>query len=136
MSFGLRDELLRFYSDTPLSFGSYPGDTEVAVNLNGIDLGGSAATGSARNSASAQNAPASSQDAKQQSHGEVSITSTASLLARLQQSLGGTPAFDQAKVDAISKALADGKYSVNPGKIAHGLTQIEQALGRLNRQGG
>ncbi len=103
----------------------------MSVNLSGIDLGGSTAAGSTRKTSSAQSAAATSQDTTQQPHGEVSITSTASLLAHLQQSLAGKPAIDQARVDAISKALADGKYRVNPDRIAHGLVQTEQALGLL-----
>ena len=103
----------------------------MAVNLNGIDLNSSTAAGSARRSSSTQNSPASSQDGTQQSQGEVSITSTASLLAHLEQSLAGKPAVDQQRVDAISKALAEGKYRVNPEKIAQGLIQAERALGSL-----
>jgi negative regulator of flagellin synthesis FlgM len=103
----------------------------VAVNLNGIDLGGSAATGSTRQTPGPQASTAGSQESKQSAGGEVSITSTASLLARLQQSLGGKPSFDQARVDAISKALADGTYIVNPDKVAHGLAQMDHALGAL-----
>lgn len=103
----------------------------MAVNLNGIDLGGSLAAGSTRKTHGVQSSPAGSQDSKSPAGGEVSITSTASLLARLQQSLGGKPAFDQSRVDAIRKALAEGKYIVNPDKVAHGLTQMEHALGPL-----
>ena len=32
--------------------------------------------------------------------------------------LGGTPDFDSAKVDAIRQAIRDGKFSVNAGAIA------------------
>jgi negative regulator of flagellin synthesis FlgM len=102
----------------------------VAVNLNGIDLSGAAAS-SAHKTSSSHSAPTSSQDATQQTDSDVSITSTASLLAHLQQTLASKPAVDQSRVDAISKALANGTYSVNAGKIAHGLIQSERALGEL-----
>ena len=103
----------------------------MAVNLNGIDLSGTAAS-SAPKASSKQSAPASSQDAtQQQPQSEVSITSTASLLAHLQQTLAARPAVDQNRVDAISKALAAGTYSVNPDKIANGLINSERALGKL-----
>ena len=104
----------------------------MAVNLNGIGLSGAAASSSRK--ASPAQGPATgsqSQDATQQPQSEVSITSTASLLSQLQQSLAAKPAVDQSRVDAISKALADGTYSVNPGKIADGLIQTERALGQL-----
>ena len=103
----------------------------MAVNLNGIDLSSSTAAGSARKTPSAHNSTTSSQDAAQQPQGEVTITSTASLLAHLQRSLAGKPPVDQRRVDAISKALAEGKYHVNPDKIAQGLIQSERALGSL-----
>jgi negative regulator of flagellin synthesis FlgM len=104
----------------------------VAVNLNGIDLGGAAAS-SAHKASSAQSTATSAQEATQQPQSEVSITSTASLLAQLQQSLAGKPAVDQNRVDAVSKALAAGTYKVNPDKIANGLIDSERALGKLNR---
>jgi negative regulator of flagellin synthesis FlgM len=102
----------------------------VAINLNGIDLSGTAAS-SAHKASPTQSTPASSQDTTQQPQSEVSITSTASLLAHLQKSLAGTPAVDQNRVDAVSKALAAGTYSVNPDKIARGLITTERALGKL-----
>ena len=109
-----------------------PGEPNVAVNLNGIDLSGTAAS-SAHKAPSNQSTPASSQDATQQPQAEVSITSTASLLSHLQQTLAAKPAVDQNRVDAISKALAAGTYSVNPDKIANGLIHTERALGKLEK---
>jgi flagellar biosynthesis anti-sigma factor FlgM len=71
------------------------------------------------------------QDATQQHQTQVSITSTASLLARLQQALAAGPAVDQGRVDAISRALAAGTYRVDGDNIARGLIQAERALGQL-----
>ena len=104
----------------------------MAVNLNGLDLSGAAAS-SAPKASSAKTTATNAQDAAQQPQSEVSITSTASLLARLQQSLTAKPAVDQNRVNAVSKALAAGTYKVNPDKIAHGLIDSERALGKLNR---
>ena len=100
------------------------------VNLNGIDLTGGAAVGSARKASAAQPTSADSNDSTPQ-QGEVSITSTASLLANVQQSLSALPAIDQNRVDAISKALAAGTYRVDPDKIAGGLIQSERDLAQL-----
>ena len=102
----------------------------MGVNLNGIDLSSTAAS-SSRKASAPQSATTRSQDVTEQSQSEVSITSTASLLAHLQQSLAAKPAVDQNRVDAISKALAAGTYSVNPDKIANGLIHAERALGQL-----
>jgi negative regulator of flagellin synthesis FlgM len=103
----------------------------VAVNLNGIDLSGAAAS-SAQRASSTQTAATGDQDAPQQPQSEVSITSTATLLAHLQQSLAAKPAVDQNRVDAVSKALAAGTYKVSPERIAQGLIATERALGKLS----
>jgi flagellar biosynthesis anti-sigma factor FlgM len=79
-----------------------------------------------------QNTSLGSQDATQQKQTEVSITSTASLLARLQQALAASSAADHGRVDAISRALAAGSYRINSDNIAHGLIQTERALGQLS----
>ena len=102
----------------------------MAVNLNGIDLSSTAAS-SAHKASATQSTTTSSPDATEQPHSEVSITSTAALLAHLQRSLAAKPAVDQSRVDTISKALAAGTYSVNPDKIASGLIHAERALGQL-----
>ena len=100
------------------------------VNLNGIDIGAAAASG-ARKTSPTQSSAHGVQDAAQQPESDVSITSTASLLAHLQQSLAANSSVDQSRVDSISKALADGTYNVNSQKIAHGLIHVERALGQL-----
>jgi flagellar biosynthesis anti-sigma factor FlgM len=103
----------------------------MAVNMSGLDLGGALAS-SANKAPAAPSTSLSSQDATQQKQTEVSITSTASLLARLQQALAASSAADHGRVDAISKALAAGSYRINSDNIAHGLIQTERALGQLS----
>lgn len=104
----------------------------MAVNLTGLDLSGTPAS-STHKTASTPNASTgtTAQDATQQPQKEVSVSSTASLLSRLQRSLGSSPAFDQHRVDSISKALASGTYKVDSNQIAHGLINSERALGQL-----
>lgn len=112
----------------------------MAINLNGIDLSAGAATSAQKSASSAQSTSAQSaatssaaDAAAQKPQSEVNITSTAALLARIQQTLGAQPAVDQSRVDAISKALAGGTYKVDPDRIANGLLSTEQALGKLQR---
>jgi flagellar biosynthesis anti-sigma factor FlgM len=102
----------------------------MAVNLNGLGLSGTPAS-SARTASTTQSASTNLQDATQQHQTQISITSTASLLARLQQALAANPAVDQGRVDAISRALAAGTYRVDGDNIARGLIQAERALGQL-----
>lgn len=113
----------------PLPDHTKPGEPSVAVNLSGIDLG--APLGAAPKTTSQQSTSAQVQDATQPHAAEVSITSTASLLAHLEQSLAGKPAVDQKRVEAIAKSLEDGSYRVQPEKIARGLIHSEQTLSRL-----
>jgi len=106
----------------------------VAVNLTGIDLGGTAAGSTHKTSSSTSTSNPSSnttQDATQEPQKEVRITSTASLLSHLQRSLAARPAVDQSRVDSISNALANGTYKVDSHKIASGLIDSERALSKL-----
>jgi negative regulator of flagellin synthesis FlgM len=104
----------------------------VAVNLNGIDLSGTTASSTHKASAPQSTLTATADDAPQQPQSDVSITSTASLLAHLQRSLATRPAVDQSRVDAVSKAISSGTYKIDPDKIAHGLISSERALGKLS----
>ena len=102
------------------------------VNLNGIDLSGASMAPSRKTTAThgpaASQSDASSQDGQ---GGEVSITSTAALMANIEQSLGAKPAFDESRVAALRQAIADGSYQVQPGRIAGALLHTEQALSPL-----
>jgi negative regulator of flagellin synthesis FlgM len=126
----IREDILKSAGPVSIPGGTKPGEPDVAVNLSGIDLSAGTTT-SAQKTTSTQSAAATSQEASQKPQSEVSITSTAALLARLQQTLAAKPAIDQSRVAAISKAIADGTYSVNPDKIANGLISTEHALGKL-----
>jgi negative regulator of flagellin synthesis FlgM len=110
----------------------------MAVKLNGIDLTGGAPLGSTRRSqptasgsvVSGSSAPESADSPAP----DVNITSTAELLARVQQALSSRPAVDQGRIEAISRALAEGTYRVDPERIASGLMQAERDLGTLARE--
>ena len=102
----------------------------MALNLNGIGLDSTAVSSTYKTLSTAGTSTESS-EATQQAGSEVSITSTASMLARLQQALAAQSPVDQKRVDAISKALAAGTYGVHADKIAEHLIHTELTLGRL-----
>lgn len=102
----------------------------MAISLNGIDLGSSTAASSTRSAAPTGSSAKDTANA-QQPESDVSITSTAALLARLQQSLATQSPVDLKRVDSISKALAAGTYTIHPDKIANGLIHIERSLAQL-----
>jgi negative regulator of flagellin synthesis FlgM len=58
--------------------------------------------------------------------GEVAITSTAQLMASLEQQLAGTPDIDQSRVDSISQALSNGSYQVDARRVADGLQAAQK----------
>jgi negative regulator of flagellin synthesis FlgM len=102
----------------------------MAINLNGLDLSGAPAS-SARSASATQSNTTGTQVATQQSGPEVTITSTAALLARLQEALAAKPAIDWGTVAATAKAIEAGTYKVNADKVASGLIDNERALGQL-----
>ena len=59
---------------------------------------------------------------------DVHITGTAARLAALEQALLDLPAIDEARVAEIRFAIEEGRYTVNPDRIADQLLQLEQAL--------
>lgn len=104
----------------------------MAVKLNGIDLTGGAPLGGTRKSQPVAPGSATPESAASETAApNVNITSTAELLARVQQSLSSRPAVDQSRVEAISRALAEGSYRVDAERIAAGLMQAERDLGKL-----
>ena len=113
---------------------------------NSIDsyLGNSAASTATGNSAtsvatnrslktSASSTPAATTDASTTAEitQKVKISSTAAKLASLGAQLSAAPAIDQAKVAQISKALANGTYTISADKIASGLMQSDQTLAQI-----
>ena len=62
---------------------------------------------------------------------KVKISTTASKLASIGSTLSQQPAIDQAKVAQISKALANGTYTISADKIASGLMQSDHALAQI-----
>ncbi|HEY4068038.1 MAG TPA: flagellar biosynthesis anti-sigma factor FlgM [Burkholderiaceae bacterium] len=59
-------------------------------------------------------APASAIPETADPSAKIQLSSTASTLL----ASGATPEFDAAKVDRISKSIANGSFSINPGAIA------------------
>jgi negative regulator of flagellin synthesis FlgM len=104
----------------------------MAIDLKNIDLAGTASSSTRKANTAPAVAPRSAEkDAPQQAGSEVSITSTASLLARLQNALASQPAVDQKRVAEISQAISNGTYKVSSSSIADGLIHSERALGKL-----
>jgi negative regulator of flagellin synthesis FlgM len=106
----------------------------MANTINGYTGNGATSVATSRSSqASASNTAASSADAAPSAEvsQKVKISSTAAKLSSIGAELGRQPAIDQAKVAQISKALANGTYTISADKIASGLLQSEQTLAKI-----
>lgn len=76
-------------------------------------------------------ADATARDTGKAAAGEtVTITRTATELVRLEASLRDAPGVDQARVDAIRRAIEDGSYSVDPQRIVDNLLRREEETSR------
>ncbi|HEY6482500.1 MAG TPA: flagellar biosynthesis anti-sigma factor FlgM [Steroidobacteraceae bacterium] len=100
------------------------------VNLNGIELSG---MGSAATRPTGTTPKATDPTDPASPDQEVQITSTATLLASLQQSLAARPAIDQQRVEALARSIAAGTYATDPQKIANGFVAAERVLSPLPR---
>jgi negative regulator of flagellin synthesis FlgM len=58
----------------------------------------------------------------------VQITNSARQLAALEQAIRAFPDVNQARVDQIRSAIANGTYQVSPERIAEKLMQMENQL--------
>ena len=95
-------------------------------NASAVDSGGSRAVEPVRGSAPA--APASSAAAGGAQADSLSISGSARSLANLQAAIAGTPDINVEHVERVSRALESGQYTVNPGRIADRMLQLERDL--------
>jgi negative regulator of flagellin synthesis FlgM len=84
--------------------------------------------GTGRTVSSTSDATATRGKAQVAATSPVRITDQARQLAALEQALNEVPVVNEARVDAIRAALAEGRYEVNPERIADKLLRTEQEL--------
>jgi negative regulator of flagellin synthesis FlgM len=103
----------------------------MANTIDGMKIGGAPiGAGTVVRPAPEEGTSAGAQ-APQQQAGEVQITDSAAQLAQLEHSVRSLPAIDQSRVDAVSQAIASGRYAIDSGKLAAGLLGSERTLGAL-----
>jgi negative regulator of flagellin synthesis FlgM len=105
----------------------------VSSKINGVDTR-TGPVGSGRAVERARDATTGTRTESGPAGADVQITGTALQLADLEQAVKDMPAVDEAKVAAISSALAEGRYKIVPEQIADRLVQIEQALAPLGQE--
>lgn len=57
----------------------------------------------------------------------VTLSSNATAMKQLTQTLASSPSFDQGKVDQIKQLIANGQYAIDPQKIAQKFMEMENA---------
>ncbi|WP_220737901.1 flagellar biosynthesis anti-sigma factor FlgM [Shewanella sp. c952] len=90
-------------------------------------------TSNAGKGSAAQSAPAApAQTAAAQKADSVSITPQAQQLQNVQTKMADMPDIDQKKVDEIKAAIAEGRYKIDPDKLATNIANFENDLSDLN----
>jgi negative regulator of flagellin synthesis FlgM len=64
----------------------------------------------------------------------VQITDGARQLASLEKAIAGLPVVNQARVDAVSRDIDEGRYAVQPQKIADRLIRMDQEFSAAARR--
>ncbi|MGC9007617.1 MAG: flagellar biosynthesis anti-sigma factor FlgM [Halothiobacillaceae bacterium] len=60
----------------------------------------------------------------------ITLTETGSQIAAASREMAATPAFDSAKVERIKELIAEGRYSIDPQRIANRFIELESSLGK------
>ncbi len=63
-----------------------------------------------------------------ESRSGVQITDGARQLAALEKAIAAAPVVDDARVSAVARAIDEGRYTVQPGRIADKLLRMDQEL--------
>lgn len=58
----------------------------------------------------------------------ISLTDTAAKLRRLEAALADIPVVNVEQVKAVKRAIAEGNYQIDPGRIAEKLLEFERML--------
>ena len=65
---------------------------------------------------------------KKPDNDSVNLTSTASTLQQIEQSLSDIPIVDNTRVEAVSQSIEDGQYTIDNEKIADSIIKNESAF--------
>ncbi len=106
----------------------------MASSINGFSGNGAASVETQRTTQQAtRSTGVVSTSSNPQSAGadQVQITSTASRLAALGQTLSAQSPIDSGRVARLSQALAEGTYTISSDAIASGLMQSDNALAQI-----
>lgn len=111
----------------------------MAIDIKQVNTSASTHVGKAKTNANvtkdsnqASQAAATASTSKPPKSDSVSITSQAQQLQSTQAKLSSIPEVDQKKVQEIKLAIAEGRYKIDPEKLATNIAQFENELKDLN----
>ena len=97
-------------------------------NLNPNNIGDRRIKGSSDAAPSKSDSAAESTAAPKSSDDQVRLSDEAQTLKRLQDSIADLPAFDNDRVESIREAIAEGRYHVDPERLAERFVALESEL--------
>ena len=105
----------------------------MAIDIKQVNTHANTRMGTGMNAkgAPAQTAPAAPAPSAQKSD-SVSITAQAQQIQNVQAKMADMPEIDQKKVDAIKAAIAEGRYKIDPEKLATNIANFENDLKDLS----
>ncbi|ARD23241.1 MULTISPECIES: flagellar biosynthesis anti-sigma factor FlgM [Shewanella] len=105
----------------------------MAIDINNLKTASHTQLRTNRDSGAAPKAAESAgQQAAPIKSDSVSITSQAQQLQGAQTNMASLPEIDQSKVDAIKSAISEGRYKVDPEKLAANIASFEADMSGLN----
>ncbi|MBY5992925.1 flagellar biosynthesis anti-sigma factor FlgM [Ferrimonas balearica] len=102
----------------------------MAIDLNKLG-GGAHRPLTQQGQGKATAAPQSSAAPAKPAADAVVLTEQAQQLSRAESGLADATGIDQAKVDAVKQAIAEGRYHVDPERLASNITKFENELSGL-----
>jgi negative regulator of flagellin synthesis FlgM len=110
-------------------------DTKMAMDIKHVNSAATArinTSNAGKGSASQSATAAPVQTAVAQKTDSVSITPQAQQIQNVQTKIADMPDIDQKKVDEIKAAIAEGRYKIDPEKLATNIANFENELSDLN----
>ena len=99
----------------------------MTINLNGINVT-KLNPQAERAEQTSNEAKSSAQPSSEQQGDNVRLSENASSIERLQQEIRQVDTFDHKRVEAISLAISEGRYPVDPQRIAQQFLELESQL--------
>ena len=100
------------------------------IEISGKPVSNIRAMDSSAASSIAKSATIARQDAVRPVADTVNLTDTSAYLRKLERSLSSLPVVDVPRTESIKEALADGRFVIDPARVADKLLRFESMLSK------